>query len=211
MSIRLTLAGIILLGIYGAAHWANGLGMPTVPASLQMKTQDLPMTLGEWKGETVTLDPEVFKHTGAEMATERMYRDLRGRAVALHLAVFDKPGGLSGLPHPPEQCYGSSNYQIEDPKTVSLDGGGTTGNVARLWPAVRNGQTFYVLHWYQIDGRAYCTGDQQRRLLLETRGHDMRSPVIKVILQTTAVNGVEAETSLLSLAAEVRKWLREFH
>ena len=39
---------------------------PRSSAPLEMKAQDLPMTLGEWKGEDIALDPDLFKAIGAE-------------------------------------------------------------------------------------------------------------------------------------------------
>jgi EpsI family protein len=210
MITRFFLAVLILLGMYGAAQLVRDRGMPTRPAALEMKVEDLPLVLGEWRGEAVALDPEMFKAIGAEMAMDRRYRNRRGQAVSLHVAVFQlsRP---QALPHSPEVCYPAGGWQLGEPLPISLDQGGKTVNAAKLLPAERRGETVYVLYWYQIDGHAYYTGDRQRQLTLALRGRPARPPIVKVMLQTAASSPEDAEKILLPLAAEVFAWTSGFH
>ena len=60
MTTRLFIAALALLGIYAGFRWAAGHGMPTESAPLEMKTEDFPLTLGDWKGEEIALDPDLF-------------------------------------------------------------------------------------------------------------------------------------------------------
>jgi len=211
MIIRLLLAAAIMLGIYGAVRWVRDRGMPTICSPIEMKIGDLPTSLGEWKGETVALDPEMFKAIGAQMAVDRTYRDHQGRSVSLHAAVFAKPELANGLAHSPEICYPSSGWRIGEPKIVALDRSGTTDNAAKLMPVERRGETAYVLYWYQIDGHAYCTGDRQRQLIHGVRGRPTFPAIVKVMLHTVAPTPEAAEKTLMSLAAETFAWTQSFH
>jgi EpsI family protein len=207
--IRLFAAAAMLLAMYGGARFVHDHGIPTEPAPLVMKPQDLPLLLGEWKGEAVDLDPAVFEATGAAAATNRLYRDRYGHVVSLHMAVFDRLlYGATGAPHLPENCYRVNGWQILEPKLLPLD---QNGDMAKLQPAQRHGENVWVLYWYQIDGRAYYNGDQQRRIVQGWRGRAQRPAIVKVMLQTTAAKADEAEKALKSLAAEVYKWTKDYH
>ncbi len=214
MTVRLFITAAVLLGIYVGARWAAGHGMPTEPAPLEMKAQDLPTTLGEWKGADSALDKELFNAVGAETQVDRQYRDGRGRNVSLHFAVFEKSqdGHLQVPPHPPENCYPAGGWTLGEPKSVSfVQGGAATENAGKLMPVERRGEKGYVLYWYQIDGTAYYDGNRQRNLLLACRGRPVRPPIVKVMLHTMATDPDEAEKTLKSLADEVYKWSRGFH
>ncbi len=210
MTTRLFIAALALLGIYAGFRWAAGHGMPTESAPLEMKTEDFPLTLGDWKGEEIALDPDLFDHIGAKMVTSRAYRDRRGRTVWIDLAAFDPVGTVISLPHNPEECYPSSGWNIGEPTYVSLEQGGPTQNTAKLLPVERNGRTACVLFWYQVGGVAYTSNDRCRNLMLGYRGRPVLPPVVKVMLQTTAASAEEAEKTLTPLARDAFKWTREF-
>jgi hypothetical protein len=207
MTIRLFITSVILLVIYGASYVARDRGMPTTMTPLEKNVQDLPQSLGDWKGEAVALDPEMFTAIGAKEVVDRNYRDRQGQTVSVHFAVFDKPFQIQGLWHPPELCYTTHGSHVGDPKPIALD---QAGALARLIPAEHQGETLYVLYWYQIDGNAFVTGDAQRKLLLSCRGRPTRPPIIKVMLQTTATSAEAAEKSLTAVARDVFKWTKDF-
>ena len=210
MTSRLFIAAVALLGIYAGVRWAKDFGMPTQIAPLEMKVQDLPTTLGDWKGEDVALDPDIFTQIGAEMAVDRQYRNQRGGVVSVHVAVFGKTDYITGLPHSPDICYPASGYKLGDPKYISLDADATQ-NEAKFQNVVGHGKTEFLFYWYQIDGAAYCRGDRQRKLLLACRGRPLCPPIVKVMMQASAANPEDAEKTMKSLAAEVFKWSRGFH
>jgi EpsI family protein len=211
MTVRLFIVAALLLGIYGGSRWAAGHGIPAEPARLEMKAEDLPTTLGQWKGEDVALDPEMFTAIEAKMVRDRKYRDAGGRTVLLHMAVFEKTPMLAHIMHPPYLCYPAAGWRLGDPKDVILDQGGAKQNVAQLLPVDRRGEKNYVLYWYQIDGKTYYEGNRQRDILLACRGRPFRPPVVKFMLHTTATDADEAEKTMKSLASEVYKWSRDFH
>lgn len=211
MTIRLFIAAFALLGIYVGVRWVKDQGMPTQPAPLEMQARDLPATIGEWKGENATLDKDMFEAIGAEMAINRKYQDRNGRVILLHMAVFEKSNRAQGPPHMPEVCFSASGWKLSEPRYVSLDQSGATGNSAKFLPMERGGEMGYLLFWYQIDGTAYCSGDSQRRLILACRGRPVRPPIVKVMLQTSAATPDEAQKTLQSFASEVFAWSRSFH
>jgi hypothetical protein len=153
----------------------------------------------------------MFKAIGAVTVADRQYRDPRGRTVSLHLAIFAKSEKPQGVPHPPEDCYLRSGWTAGEPKYVSLDQAGATGNVAKFLPVERGGVSAGLMYWYQVEGAAYWNGDRQRSLLLACRGRPVRPPIVKVLLQASATNPGDAEKALASLAQEVYAWTRGFH
>jgi len=177
-----------------------------------MKAEDLPKILGDWKGESDALDEDLFNHIGAESAIDRTYKDHRGRAVSLHLAIFKHSKDVViELPHCPEECYPGSGWQLGEPKSVALDDVAATQNLAKFLPVERQGQTDYIVYWYQVDGVAYSSRDRSRNLLLTYRGRPVLPPIVKVLLHTAAASPDEAEKTLTSLAGEVYKWTKGFH
>ena len=211
MTIRLFLSAAILLGMYGGVLWVRDRGMPAEQAPVERDLKDLPLTLGDWKGEAVTLDPDIFMVLGAKMAMDRKYIDRYGRAVSAHLAVFDRPTAAQGLIHAPEVCYPSHGWQLGEAKLLPLTPTESPANQVKLLPVQSNGQNAYVLYWYQIDGKAFCTGDQQRKCIQQLRGRPTFPPVVKVMLQTNAANPDQAEYVMMPLAAEIFAWTRDFH
>lgn len=212
MALRFIIAAVVLLGIQFGVRWVQDRGVPTETAPIEMKAEDLPKTLGDWKGEDVALDEDLFNHIGAETVIDRTYKDHLGRAVSLHLAVFKHSKGvIIELPHCPEECYPGSGWQLGDPKSVALDDVAATQNLAKFSPVERQGQTNYIVYWYQVDGVPYFSRDRSRNLLLTYRGRPVLPPVVKVLLHSSAANADEAEKTLQSLAGEVFKWTKEFH
>ncbi len=217
MTVRLSIAAAVLLAIYGAVFMVQSRGIPASCAPAEMNLEDLPLTLGEWKGRVAAaIDPEVFNKLDALVAFDRVYSDNQGRNVSFHTALFDSSfhlnlSSLTTFVHPPEWCYPGSGWQITDNKIVSLDKVGASGNLARLLTVERKGETAYVLYWYQIDGHAYCSGERQKELMLAWRGRPERSPIIKVMLQTSAANADDAEKIFTSIAGEAFKWTWSFH
>ncbi len=213
MTLRVYIAAAILLGISLVAYGLKDRGMPTERASLEMNIQEMPRQLGTWTAEDSPPDPEIFKATGAEMAIDRLYRDKKGNTVSLHSAVFleDFRTGVTGVPHPPEICYPASGYQLAGGETVYLDAESSPSRSARLLTFDKQGQRIYCLFWYQLGGTTYCTGDAQRRLIHTFRGQTTWPPVVKVMLQTAAVDPAEAKSRLTALAALAFDWTRKFH
>ena len=84
MTSRLFITAAILLGMYGGVVWVRGRGMPTDPAPLDLKIEDLPMTLGDWKGESIPMDPEMFEAISAKMAIDRSQR-VQNRRIGCHM------------------------------------------------------------------------------------------------------------------------------
>ncbi|MGO9109686.1 MAG: exosortase C-terminal domain/associated protein EpsI [Thermoguttaceae bacterium] len=211
MTVRLCIAAVAVLGIYAGARWAAGHGMPTEPVPLEMKAQDLPTTLGQWKGEDVALDKDVFKTLGAKMQVSRQYRDGRGQEVSVGIAVFDKSEQIQGMPHLPGVCYPANGWTLGEPKYVSLDQGGGTEHLATFVPIQRHGERSYILYWYQIEGTTYLNGDTQRKLFLACRGRPFRPPIVKVLMQAPGASSDDTEKTLKLLAGDVFQWSRGFH
>jgi EpsI family protein len=210
LSVRLYLAALALLGIFAVAKALEGRAIPTELAQPRQRLEELPKTFGEWKGEKSPqdLDPRIFKAIGAKMATNRLYRERHG-VVSLHCAVFLEYG-VRTL-HPPELCYQGIGYTVAESQTVSIGVGAGHTRAVRFLALEHGGQREYCLYWYQIGDTTFWDGDGQRRAVLALRGREVRPPLIKVMLATTARSPEEAAASLKDLAESVYPWTRDFH
>jgi EpsI family protein len=208
MTVRLFVSALALLGIYGAAEVLKGRGMPTELAVPQLKLDEMPKTFGGWKGDDTPLDPQVFQAIGAKMAINRRYKD-KLASVELHSDVFLNYSVR--ILHPPELCYSSNGFTVNDGETVELNATGEGSHPARFLPMDRDGARTYCLYWYQVGDTTFWTGDDQRRVVLSFRGRATWPPMLKVMLQTEAASRDEAQGRLKDLAAQVYAWTRQYH
>jgi hypothetical protein len=208
MTARVCLAGLALLGIYGAAESIRDRGMPTELARPELLLKELPITFGSWTGTDSRLDPEIFRAIGAKMAINRRYRDDRS-IVDLHSAVFLSYGVR--VLHPPELCYEGSGYTVANGETVPIETDGNGRHVARLLTLEVKESRVYCLYWYQLGAATFWDGDEQRRVVRGLSGQTIWPPMIKVMLQTGANSADEAQGRLKSLASSVYAWNKKYH
>lgn len=81
------------------------------------RLNQVPLTIGDWQGQALTLDPHMI--TRAEIAgyLMRRYENPRGDVVTV-LLVAGRPGPISV--HTPEVCYGGAGYEPSAPKGKCL-------------------------------------------------------------------------------------------
>ncbi len=210
MTSRSWFAAVALLVIYGAAQTLKGRGMPTEPAHPQLLLKEMPKLMGNWTGEDEALDPEIFRHIGAQDAINRSYHDRRGNIIAMHRAMFVEYG-VQGHPHSPEECYPSAGYHVVETRDVYLDSDKQHAHPSRLLTLEKDGQQIYCLFWYQIGSSTFCDGIAERPLVLGLRGQKTWPPLIKVMLQASAASPEKAEHQLKDLAEPIFAWTKEFH
>jgi hypothetical protein len=70
---------------------------------------ELPMELGDWKGEPTDLDPKIARRTGATDLITRRYVDQRTGATVEVIVLYGPSTEVYG--HVPEVCYQAAGYE----------------------------------------------------------------------------------------------------
>lgn len=84
--------------------------------------EEIPMTLGPWKGEEAKLDSEIARVTGASDMASRIYTDQR-TGVKLGVIVLYGPAAKVYI-HSPELCYPRSGFRQVDVRLIqTIDNG----------------------------------------------------------------------------------------
>ena len=110
---RVALACAVLVASGGARWWRAR----RIDAVLEQGKQspfplkDLPLTLGDWRGEPATPDPEIVRTTGAtDFAFRRFVNQSTG--VALEVYVLYGPA-VDLFLHAPENCYPAAGFALK--------------------------------------------------------------------------------------------------
>ena len=168
--------------------------------------RELPLELGQWRGEKLKLDPKLFAAIDAEMAIDRLYRDSNGYPLSLHTAVFLEYA-LHG-PHQPPLCYSNSGFEIVGikPLSIQVDPGRVIS--ADLMTAARDGKEVHVLFWYQLG--PFTAGARALKKERQTYwGQPVWPPMFKVMLQDANPDASAAEARMSDLAKEVYRWMNK--
>ena len=110
---RVALACAVLVASGGARWWRAR----RIDAVLEQGKQspfplkDLPLTLGDWRGEPAAPDPEIVRTTGATDFTFRRFVN-QSTGVALEVYVLYGPA-VDLFLHAPENCYPAAGFALK--------------------------------------------------------------------------------------------------
>ena len=86
---------------------------------------EIPMTLGVWKGETTKIDPNIARGTGADIVVTRRYVN-QDTGVAVDMILLFGPA-VNMFIHLPELCYPAAGFsQVEGPTSCPIKSGSET-------------------------------------------------------------------------------------
>src|SRR4051812_18114697 len=109
--VRVALACPLLVGSGGVRWWQAR----RVEAVLRdgreapFTLAELPMVLGDWRGEDTTIDPKIARRTGATDLVTRRYVDQRTGATLEAIILYGPTTEVYG--HAPEVCYPAAGYE----------------------------------------------------------------------------------------------------
>lgn len=104
-------AGVVLLLATGLVHgfWTERWQPSTALQDAAQRLDRVPMTIGDWQGRDVPMDPDAVERSGLNACWTRRYMHTRsGRSVTVVL-MCGRAGPTSV--HTPEACYGGAGYQ----------------------------------------------------------------------------------------------------
>lgn len=183
---RLTIA-ILLVAAVHATFWITQSGStPNHVLFPKPDLRQLPMQLGDWRGEPIEISSRIFKATGGEYVVNRAYRRSDGRVVTAHIVVIVNYGA-KGVHHFPQYCYRGSGYRPirSERKQVQVAGGEMPVDYS-LWG--RDDGAVAVAYWYHFGDDVIFDIDEFRRASRRRWGSHVWPPCVKVLLQTTADN-----------------------
>ncbi len=169
---------------------------------------ELPLEFPGWRGEASELDERVFRRTGAETVSDRVYEDRHGGAVAAHTALFQDFREAIEV-HLPSRCYRAAGWEQRDAEVRTLDVAGLPSVRVEVSTWQREGQRVKVLYWYQLGEHTVLDRWDMGKARMALAGHDTWPAMVKVMLQTTADQRQAADLRLFDVAGHIRRWLHE--
>jgi EpsI family protein len=210
IAIRFLIAAVIVavtyLGMYVVA-WGIQVPEAVLPS---WNIKDLPMQLGEWKGEDVKLDERLFRATGANSIVERQYKNESGTVISIHLAVFKDAN--EGVWHNPISCYESAGWvPVEITRTPIFETQENSDKIALSTWEKSGGERTIVGYWYQLgEHRLYGRWDLGFSVRWQMRGRKTWPALIKVLLSVGAGSKQDVtKTQLLKFAESVHQWINQ--
>jgi len=205
-AVRLAVTAVVLVAIYAACQAAARRRTTAKVELPKWRIDEIPLSLGPWRGEAVSLDPRLFRATGASADRGITYGNSLGQQVLLDCTIFDKE--TSGLPHPPKLCYEGNGYHLVAERTVRLRRDDQTTFPASLLTWERKNERLALLFWYQMGNRVLTESNQTAAARWALRGSSSRPALCKFMLQTTLDSPNSAETRLREVAGLLLDWMR---
>jgi EpsI family protein len=168
---------------------------------------DLPMQLGNWRGEATELDPVIAAATGASIIVNRAYRNDQGRTVALHAAMFDDP--IDGVMHTPQNCYRANGWTKLDETHEDLQVSADQTFAVELTNWKKGDEKAIVLFWYQLGEQVLYSRLDLGKIRWKMRGQPKWPVLTKVMVQITITDPEDSLTTVLDFAEQVAKWLNQ--
>jgi EpsI family protein len=207
-SITLRLYIVVVL-IFAASGFSWVLKLQTEQPDVEMPGwtfDNLPLELGNWRGEPTKLDPEIAKATRADSITDRLYQDDAERVVSMHSAIFKDHN--AGVYHNPFNCYRTAGWKkIDEAKeTVAVSKDFTLEVSLTTWE--KESHRILVVYWYQLGERVLFERFELGAIRWSLGGQTKWPVLTKVMLQTMeSSDSRESKALILDFAKLVAQWL----
>lgn len=203
----------IVIGLAMLVHlgylYVRGRGMPTEFRPLKRDLTEMPVRLGTWESEPVETNPRFEDILVANSVVDRRYKDPEGRTIILHAnAVMQY---FLTLRHHPTHCYTTHGARLIDQKHVELELPDGSSLPVDLLTLETEGQRILVLYWYQFGDKIIQDAAGQRRARWELYGQRTWPALIKVLLQTSALDMEAAQQRLSDFATLVYAWTKDIN
>ena len=106
---------LIALGILtasGLVHgfWSERWNPSTALEEAAARVEEVPLTAGDWKAETVDSEPSVFFQAGARRYWTRCYVNPKKKGTFFVILMCGRSGRMAV--HTPEVCYRGAGYEM---------------------------------------------------------------------------------------------------
>ena len=151
------------------------------------ETSDFPMQIGEWTGEDIPVEENVYEILETRNLLLREYKKDNSPSVVLYIIYADKNRKAS---HPPEICLTGGGVAILDKKEIELKVNTNTNTIAikSNYLVVEKGKAREIfLYWFKA-GRTFTPKylNQQFRIMInELQGKSSGGAMIRLSTKIT--------------------------
>ena len=208
--IRLAIAGVAVAIIFGGALYSsNKGGVHREIRHPKESIKTIPMEIGKWKGTDTTMDVRLFGKIAAHEVVSRRYTNPASETeLTLHCADFDT--FWRRVPHSPRVCYKSSGWTTIKEEEFELADPDDRPAVARLATFEKDGDTVFVLYWFQFGDYVICNASELASARGQYRNEETWPPVVKMMIQISAKRPKRARKLLQEFADSLHKITRTF-
>ncbi|MEW6417378.1 MAG: exosortase C-terminal domain/associated protein EpsI [Nitrospirota bacterium] len=133
---------VILLSVGSFIHFHN-----SEPIPLNVPLNEIPLTIGNWKGENVNYPEKMFNIQGVDSELNRVYRNTSGREIKLYIGYFESQKQDKELIH----------YQLQklynDAEEIEIPVGSHSPILVNKTVLKKDAQNSLVLYWYNLNGK----------------------------------------------------------
>lgn len=115
------LIAVVVLAVSGLVHgfWSRRWAASTVLQEAAARVDNVPLTFGDWQGESLAEDPSMFYQTGAQRFWTRSYVHTQKKTSLLVILMCGRAGRMAV--HTPEVCYRGAGYELDgQPKVMPV-------------------------------------------------------------------------------------------
>ncbi len=197
----------LLVASYASVAWVrSGYSFTVAPPDFVLA--DLPLELGPWRGEELSIQDDTIRVMNAHSFVNRVYRDSIGRSVSMHAAVWTKAAEVGQTtPHHPQVCYPAAGWEIMGRRKTSFDLAGTQVPMECML-LQRRGESVVVGHWYEMGDKVFTSPDQGVTALCSLWGEPIWPSSVKFLVQTPGNSLADAEPLLIEFCSLMRTTLK---
>jgi EpsI family protein len=201
--------GIVAAAVVTAWLVCHGVGVSLKPPPVELPDwtfHDLPLQIGDWRGEHTKLDDAVAVKTGAVMSSieERAYRDDLGHTISVYMAMFEDPD--AGVYHIPSNCQRRAGWQEVDEYRETLQVSDELSIPVLVTTWEHENEHLIVVYWLQLGDRVLFDRADMGRARWSLRGRATWPALLKVQLSMPAAGFDDAKPVILDFAKEIAAW-----
>ncbi len=186
-------AQLLVIGI----HSGTDPGPATLP---KVGPQSLPEDIGDYSSRDEPLDEATVAAANADVMLNRVYENRLGDVVVVNVGIwtdYDR-----GIPHQPIVCYPSAGWEVASRRNVSIAVDQQQPFVVKQFVFQRDSSRIAVVFWVHLGDETITSNEPIRQILQRLRvAGGNRPPLVKVMLQTDAVDLEQANARLSRFAA----------
>jgi len=208
-TMRILILAVLVFVVDLGADWMRAGLKPAVVAKPDRDINDMPLQFGQWQGREYDLAEEnkqLYDQIGADVVTERRYRDQYGNEIFLHCAVFLEYD--VGVFHLPTNCYRSQGWQLADQQSVYLESPVSEPKTVNLMTSEQEGQQpALACYWYQLGEHVVLSRLDLGVTRWKLGGRETWPPLIKVLITGTLADPEESRRQVHEFAQQIYTWL----
>jgi EpsI family protein len=167
--------------------------------------QTLPMSLGEWRGTNLPIDPEVLETLGSGNYLSRLYTNEKTPPIDLFIAYYNSQRSGDTI-HSPKNCLPGSGWTPLESQRILLPVAPNKSIQVNRYIVAKGPDHQLVMYWYQAHGRSTAS-EYMAKLYLVTDSIKMNRSDGGMVRVVTPIVSNETEEQSQARATEFAKAL----